>query len=421
MKSRKAFVLVLSVITTLIVSAFVESFLVSLNSHINLIAGQRDDIRAYNMAEAGLARGIIELRGVVTATDFSGSLGAGTYSVHFTLLPFLPGQLPSFGITSTGGWGNASRTLNLEVFQKSFSQWVSFTNSENDINGVRLYFITGDIADGPVHTNGQFNMHGTPRFLGHVSSVAPTIYGSQAGVFSGGLTLGAAAIPIQSPSAVLAPISAAAAAPGEGLFLNGDTTIEFTEDGNMWVTNAEVSEGTRTLNPLPANGAIYVDGGDLKISGTLNGRVSVGAGEVDAKGGDITILGDLKYAGPRDAAGLPTSPDSMMGLVAEKNVYIGTMAQADVEINAYIVTPSKSFMFPEYATAHKGILKVYGGMMQMYAGVTGVFNETGVISGYAKQIITYDKRMKSESPPFFNALVDATGRTVYAKRLWKGR
>ncbi len=415
MKSRKAFTLVLSVITTLIVSTLVESFFASLNSHINLIAGQRDNIRAYDMAEAGLARGIIQLR-AGTTTDFSGSLDAGTYGAHFTLLPVSPGQLASFRITSTGVWKNASRTLNLEVFQKSFSQWVFFSNSEFSTTGSRVWFSDGQIIDGPVYTNGQLNISGSPQFLGHVSSVATEINGSGTGVFSGGLTLGATPIPVQVPSIFLSPISGAAAIPGEGLFLNGDTTIEFTDDGNMWVTNAG---GPKTFSSLPANGAIYVEGGDLEISGTLNGKVTVGAGEAGSTGGDITIVGDLKYAGPRDANGLPTSPDNMLGLVANKSVYVGQMPQSDLEIDAYIVALDGSFEFPKYESIGKGTLTLYGGIMQIVKGPVGLVGSTPK-KGYTRDY-HYDTRMKSESPPFFNALTDSTGRIVYAKRLWQGR
>lgn len=430
MKSEKGFILITSIITTLVVFILVGAMFAALISHTGLITRQNNSMRAYNMAEAGLAMGVIQLvndpgnlQAIPSINLNIDSTHVGTYSVIFTTL-----TPTSFRINSTGACGNMSRTLRLEVFQESVTDWVSLSNSDTSFTNGDAWYLTNDYVDGPVHTNGQLNIAGSPTFEGHVSSTAGTInYGSGSNnpAFNGGISFNTASISMPSSATALTAISTAASAQG-GLSLRGLTTIEFVTGGKMWVTNANVAGGVRTLANLPTNGAIYISDlnaatpgrGKLKISGTLDGKVTIGATN------DIIFVGDLKYAGPRDANGLPTSPDYMLGLVTGVDAYIDyeTSLTDNLEIDAYIFAPNRSlgFLGYDWSSYDKGTLTLYGGIAQNWVSPLGMVLPRGSFGGYRKNY-HYDERMKQSPPLYLPSSINANGRIRYVKSLWSGR
>lgn len=434
MNTRRGFVLIMSVVAALFAFVLVESIFATLAMNMLLTDTKTDDIKAYNQAEAGLSLGIVQLRAwggaVGTPADIPVTpLGTGSYQVNFFANPILAGEMRSFVITSTGREGASARVLRLEVLQMSFAQWVYFSQSEistmsSDPAGI-VWFTGGQIIDGPVHTNGQLNTRDSPEFLGEVSSASPTVNatGTSAPIFTGGLRLGVDAIPVPDANTVLAPILNAASA--GGLFFNGDTEIQFDAAGRgaVWVTNRAVRRGVRTRMPMPPNGAIYVSGGDLNISGTVRGKVTVGVGAQGGVGGEITVTDNIRYEGPRDAVtGLPTSPDNMLQLSAARNIFIDNSAPHDLEIDAYIVALNDSFAFPGHDTIDKGTLTIYGGIMQKNRGPVGSFERgTGVRMGGYEKNYHYDSRMERESPLYSFPLREADGRILYSKRSWRGR
>ena len=101
-----------------------------------------------------------------------------------------------------------------------------------------------------------------------------------------------------------------------GLWLQGDTTIVLNSNGTMNVTNSNKGWNNHNM-ALPGNGSLFVNGGELTISGTLKGRLSVGSSN------DIIIAGDTKYAtDPRVDSG---STDTL-GIVSEQDVMIPSSA-----------------------------------------------------------------------------------------------
>jgi len=449
-KGSKGFTLLLSIMTIVVVTILVGAIFAALITHIGQIAGQNDAIRAYNVAEAGLARGIIELRQFPAPPRIPPSIlswradnnfiidanYAGSYSVDLHDRSPSLGALRSFELVSTGTCRGINRTLHLTVFQKSFAQWAYFSDSENTPSGTPLQFYTGNIIDGPLHTNGQLSISGSPIFTGRVSSAAGSVNYNSPGSpqFQGGLFLNVPAITVPAASLIMTPLSAAASDPADGVYLTGNTTIVFknTTPGTMTITNtAAYPTGSHTGTiALPDNGAIFIDGGNLNISGTLNGKVTVGALNQGTNGGSITVVENLKYAGPRDANGLPTDPDNMLQLVAAKNVYVladSTVPHRDIEIDAYIIALGDSFEVKDWQTVREnGVLTVFGGIMQMHRGFVQSATFSGDpfdpfrLTGYQKDY-HYDERLLLDSPLYSFPLVDDTRRIVYAKRLWEGR
>jgi hypothetical protein len=160
----------------------------------------------------------------------------------------------------------------------------------------------------------------------------------------------------------------------------------------MNVTNSRNNWNNRNM-PLPANGALFVNSGSLTISGTLNGRLTVGASS------DIIVPNNIVYAdNPR------TNPnsDDVLGIIAERDVVILDHAPANLGIDGCIMALDTSFMMENWWQGPpKGTLTVYGGIIQEERGPVGTFNgSTGQkISGYSKDY-SYDTRLLGNPPPF---------------------
>ncbi len=289
----------------------------------------------------------------------------------------------------------ATRQINLLVQAEHFSRYAYFTDNEKSPSGSTVWFINGDHIEGPTHTNGQFSMRGRPRFDGPVSSVSNSLNLWGGGppatdpVFNGGLQLG---VPLRAFPAVY-PNSVVNAANNGGLVLNGNTDVTLLSSGMMQVTNAGAGWSNQMV-PLPANGVLYVNGGDVKLQGSLRGQLTIGTS------GDVQILNSVTYA--NDPRVTPSSQD-ILGIVAGNNVVISQSAPSDVEIDAAVMALNTSFIVQNWAVGPpKGTLTVLGGIIQQKRGPVGTFSSsTGLrLSGYAKDY-HYDRRMVSMVPPFF--------------------
>jgi len=300
------------------------------------------------------------------------------------------------------------------------SQYAYFSNDEL-YGGERVYNYGDQFIDGPVFTNGQFNFTqtiGMPEFRGHVSShsflpwIGPG--GAIAGDFLGGVTWGAPEIIAPSVDGVdgaLTPIRTAARNMG-GLVLTGDHTIEFVADGSMRITPRGESTYSRFL---PVNGAILVTGGDLTVYGTLKGKVTIGVND------NIVIKNDIRYAGERNTPiRTPQNPyDSMLSLVAGRNIKVDDLAPFDLFIDAYLAAPNGSFLYEDWNNddENRRCLWLYGGVMQAHRGRLGQYipgEETGYSLHY-----TYDKRLEQTSPSYSVPLRDPRGGIIYARKIWR--
>ncbi|MCL0106008.1 PilX N-terminal domain-containing pilus assembly protein [Thermodesulfovibrionales bacterium] len=377
--------------------------------------------QAFYVAEAGIAHGLAWLRDQsVPPTETeefyplngAQTLGAGEYKIRIDPDDNNPNvYLNRYRIESTGSVGGATRTIVMEVEVESFARYAYSTNIEYMIVGwVRLpiWFTCHCHLTGPTHTNSYFRISGNPIFDGPVSSVGDSIVYMHGGPpydnpeFRQGLQLGVERIEMPGDTADL---KERARAQG-GLLLTGNTTVELLADGTMNVTNADERWVNRNMS-LPANGVLYVDGGTLRISGTLRGQLTAGSER------NIIITGDLVYnTDPRID---PTSQD-MLGLVAGNNVVVYRHAGHDVEINASIMAIDGSFIAERWwRRPPRGTLTVYGGIIQDSRGPVGTFNRaTGQRrSGFAKDY-HYDLRLMNNAPPFFPTTGD------YVVLSWKG-
>jgi Tfp pilus assembly protein PilX len=403
----RGIVLVVAYLFTAILIAW--TFFGFQRSATELRASQRwiDTLQSFHLTEGGVDDALVWLRtrpsppaGTLRFNPFGGprGLGGGQYTAEIDPDDNNPvAFIDYYMIDATGVNGpvQASRRVLHLVRNESFSRYSYFTNWERMASGARIWFTTRDRLAGPVHTNDQLNIAGNPIFDGPVSTVAPSLNYYNGGppldnpVFNGGLTRNAPSVTLPL---TVTPLRTAAAGPG-GLWLDGNTTIALQADGTMLVTNP-VRGWVNMPQPIPANGAVFVNGGNLTVSGTLRGQVTLGTSN------NVIVANSVQYA--TDPRSNPASTD-VLGLVAEQNVVVSQSAPFDVAIHGSVMALSESFTVERWWVGPpKGTLSVLGGIIQTRRGPVGTFSgATGAkLSGYSKDY-QYDTRLSNMAPPFY--------------------
>jgi type II secretory pathway pseudopilin PulG len=289
----------------------------------------------------------------------------------------------------------ASRQVVKEVQPESFTKYAYFTDDEHFLvwyGEVPVWFTTGSFLEGPVHTNSNFNISGDPIFDGPVSSHGDFINYMNGGPpadnpdFRQGIQLGVDQKPTNRLNANRLKTAAGS---GAGMTLTGDTTVALVSDGTMNVTNS--NEGWDNQNMLiPGNGALFVEGGDLTISGTLKGKLTAGSSD------NVVISDNLLYE--TDPTVAPSN--DMLALISETNVIVSSDAPHDVSIFGTVIATEGSFIVENWSQGPaKGTLTVYGGIIQIERGPVGTFNPrtNRRVSGYEKDY-HYDQRFWYDPP-----------------------
>lgn len=424
---------VILIATYLVISVLIIFSLIFVNRSINeknIATRQRNITLAFYLAEAGLDRGLLWLRaqgsppsGTEVFDPLAGAqtLGDGTYSISIDPDDNNPGSyLKRYKIISTGTVQDVTRQVINEVQTDSYARYAYFTDTEHfrwfGWFRVPVWFIGGDQITGPTQTNSHFHIKNNPVFAGQVKSVDNfiTFYNNGNCInststsnppldvpdFQQGIELGAQAISMPSKA-----LDLRTAAVQDGLHLSGPTTVVLNSDGTMNVTNSQ--RGWNNYNTsLPANGALFVTGGNLTVSGTLNGQLTMGTNR------DVVVAGNILYV---DDPRLKPNSDDMLGLIAERDVIISQSAPYNVEVDASIMALDDNFIVENWWKGPaKGTLTVYGGIIQDERGPVGTFSgSTGKkLSGYSKNYL-YDTRLANSPPPFYPTTGD------YISLSWK--
>jgi len=138
------------------------------------------------------------------------------------------------------------------------------------------------------------------------------------------------------------------------------------------------------------------------VKGTVNGKITVGAGGQSAanKEGNIYIDDDLThYEHPKKGS------DDLLGLVAENNILIADNAdtRGDLSIHATMFCRAGGFTAENYNNRPiEGSIKLVGGIQHNKRGPVGTFSGSPPkkVSGYAKSY-RYDERLMYDAPPYF--------------------
>ncbi|MBU4346540.1 MAG: hypothetical protein KKH29_04345 [Candidatus Omnitrophica bacterium] len=419
-KNEKGIILITSYLVITVLLTFSLIFVNRSVNEQNIARRQRDLAATFYLAEAGLARGLNWLRnqaqppaGTAAFDPLAGAqdLGAGTYTISIDPDDANPGNnLKRYKIISNAAIGGVTEQLVNEVQTDSYARYAYFTDTEHfrwfGWFRVPVWFIGGDTIEGTTQSNSHFHIRHNPGFTGLVRSADnfTTFYNNGNPIdsanpsnpdidvpdFQQGLDLGVD--PLNMPSRALDLRVAAVQA---GLHLNGSTTVVLNADGTMNVTNSQQGWDDENM-PLPGNGALFVTGGNLTVSGTLDGRLTMGTNR------DVIVANSITYSDdPRDNP--PQDPsDDMLGLIAERDVVISQDAPDNVTVEASIMALGDSFTVEDWWGGDpKDTLTVYGGIIQNERGPVGTFNPiTGERTGYLKDY-NHDPRLLIEPPPFY--------------------
>ena len=375
-------------------------------------------LQAFGAAEAGLDRALQWLRAQPSSpignyTNPWGGPGDLTVA-RYTVTIFdqgVPGGMMGvrrYKVISTGSTGSMTETMTNYLQTDNYARYIWFTDQE-EYQGTTVWFWTQDYLNGPTQTNGHFNIYGNPVFAGEVRSADDyiTYYNNGHAINSSAISNAPYDIPnfqqgmtfgVDQFNMPTQALNLRAASSSGGLRLLGDTTIVLNSNGTMTVTNSD-KHWTNHNMALPANGALFVDskngtGGNLTLSGTLKGSLTVGAKL------NVNIPSDITYS--NDPRLHPASTD-VLGIIAEGNVVISSSASNNLEVDASIMALNTSFMLQNWDQGSpKGTLTVYGGIIQDQRGPVGTFNgSTGQkLTGYSKNY-SYDQRLLDTPPPFF--------------------
>jgi len=454
LRQNNGFALTFSLIFLFLIVSFMSVYILSVASGISQASSTANLKKAYYVADAGLVDAYerITQSGITivptnntyipsAATDngvYSVGSGTGQYtvSVVYSNIP-----RSNYTITSTGTYGNTSRTLQLKIIGASISKFAYWSQTElNPAFGGPLWWVGEPglemLTTGPVQTNGQLNIFGNPIFNGAVTEADiingvqvpnatpnyyPGVSSTPSIIFPSGLKDDAPAINLPA-SATIGAIKTIAA--GQGLVLTGASTVIFNPTGTVTVTGTvknssgviTTTYNNTTITP-PANGIIYVQSnsgqqdGNVTVQGTVNGQLTVAADQ------NINISGSVAYnSDPRTH---PSSTD-LLGLVANQNItVIAASAPAKLELAAVMVALQGSFQVDQWwaykGDANTAVMDQFGSLINYVCGATGEMDWSGNLLGGWNQIQSYDNRLATLAPPGFPPFVNNVGYAVYNK------
>jgi hypothetical protein len=320
---------------------------------------------------------------------------------------------------------------------------------------VRISFVTGDNINGPMHTNDTISVNGSPHFndtatsawAGSLSCPAKSGYNyrwyglagcNDTPVFESGDPEVAGILPLPTSNSALKAQTDPSIG-NTGCLFTGPTRITLRPNGRMDVTSPLTLAGGNCTagsnRPAPANGVVYVQNvpssrgitcktatsssknaagypisgdvaqyntcdGDVFLSGTLDGQLTIAAEH------NVVVVGDTTYNGG-------TGGSDVLGLIANQFVQVyhpvnssGTNLTdpsgprspfTNPVVNAAILAIGHSFIVQNYDKgASLGTLSLTGALAQKWRGPVGTSGGSG--TGYLKSY-SYDSRLAYDAPP----------------------
>ncbi len=414
LRNQRGLSLILAIFLGMVLSSIGYITLHEIVTDLKTTGNYAQMVQAYWLAEAGMERTFRYLRfanpppgGVAPITFFNQEpAGSGTYTVIIDPDDENPSNyIKRYKITATGTVGDVTRTLEAYVKTSTFGKYAYLSGDE----GGSIWFTTGDLIEGPLHSNDQISIVGSPVFKGKVTSSASTfVKGSPFNPdFQDGYQLGIPPITFPKLQTILdnyllqngntSPLTIDAR-------FNRDAKIVFNPDGTLtysvwqynWWGGVTYLVKDKVVSISSLNGMLLVKG-DVEIEGKMKGQLTLVATN------NIYITNDLVYA-DSDASGRP-DPNSMnmLGLVSTKNIVVAytTPNLSDVKINGALLALGDSFTVEYYQYGSpRGKLTLYGSLSQKVRGPVGTFNSWGIQTGYQKDY-HYDNRLLNMSPPYF--------------------
>lgn len=330
-------------------------------------------------------------------------------------------------------YGSASQTN--QAYQQCARTWRDGRRNYSNFC-VEIVFASGEFINGPLHTNDELNICGTPTFGRSPSdlievSAPPAGYRSSGGggcgtarpTFRGTYLTNAPVLTPPSTNDSLKNVQDAAIYTGQTrIVLSGTqmtvttnsgstSTVPIPSSGVIYVANSTTSACSSAYSPFSSTQALYPSNspcGNVYVSGTYSGQLTIAAEN------DVIVNNDLCRG---SCSGSP-SGDGLLGLIANNFIRVyhplsptsssttsgncnstsnGSGSQSNLRIDAAMLAIQHSFIVDHYNCGNQlGDLIVNGAIAQKYRGPVGTVGN----SGYNK-VYTYDDRLRYLSPPNF--------------------
>lgn len=290
-----------------------------------------------------------------------------------------------------------------------------------------ITFINGEKVNGPLHTNDELAVCGSPTFGRSAAdlievSAPPTGWRanscSASPIFKGTYLTNSPVLTPPSTNDSLKSVQGAA-------LYNGRTTIVLSGT-NMTVTT---SSGSTSTIPIPTSGVIYVSNSSSTACGSYSPFTAPDPTTTAASCGNVIISGttsdQLTVAAENDIIvknNLQRTGTGLIGLIANNFIRVyhpmtggtpttsscnsasnGSGSVSNIRIDAAMLAIQHSFIVDHYNCGNTlGTLTVNGAISQKFRGPVGTFNSsTGTsVTGYVKDY-NYDDRLRYLAPPNF--------------------
>ncbi len=366
----------------------------------------------------------------------SGTLSGGrnptfTPSRAPDLLSWAASSCPRYWRNSRSSQGYPVSPDNAWQEQNADGTWGS--TSQSVVRCTEIQFVSADHIDGPLHTNDDILVCGTPTF-GRTTQDSIEVSGSgwRQGCSGSPNILGTwkPFSPVLTPP----PSSTALKQIADSSYIfRGRTTIVLANN-QLTVTNANLNPTTQTM-AFPPNGVVYVDHDPATGCAVTAYQPlapyndPVGCAVAYVRG---TYATDLTIASAKDIVvngNIARSGDKMLGLIADNfvRVYHPTLPDPtnptdktdciddpttprNISIEAAILALNHSFTVDGYFCGSPlGTLTVRGTIAQKHRGPVGRGSGATITSGYIKDY-EYDDRLRLREPPHFIDPVQASWR-----------
>lgn len=337
-------------------------------------------------------------------------------------------------IRSVGTFMRDSQIVTVKLMLISYAKyawWIARvpTGSHN-----KRTWITGDTVWGAFHAEGDLNIEGDPVFYGRVSvEKGINMTDGSNPKFLGGLITG---VSVGWDHNMKLTQQAAAAAEGEALggicnFASQNLWLTFNSNGTVTYRTAAKNKGgdssqysapiTLPLSTMAPTGIIYLDKGDIYLSGKLNGQVTVVSDQSSGTGGgNVYFVGDMTYHQdpmfPDGNGGYVPNNDcnDLMGIIATNNVFISSSVESggyqnnivakDLKVDAGIMCISGGFQLenlnPTYMNTLTGTIYLRGSMIADKEEQVANYNNDVLLGGYKRHIVL-DERFLVKPPLYF--------------------
>ena len=309
-------------------------------------------------------------------------------------------------IVATGTYQDVTKQVEVTLAPSSFAKFAYMSEDE----GGKIYWMSADTVWGPLHTQDNIHVNGSPVFWGKVTTSKKLIKSppSSTPQFYGGFESG---VSLTLPDDGVENVGDAAALGGKVFDLNTTSQIQyekfyltFKEDSITYRTVGKKKSGgswinfdsTKTVHTytLAPNGVIFADGLDIRLKGVVEGQYTV------ASNNSIYLDDDIVYKS--DPLINPNSTD-LLGIVAENSVWIteNSANNSDIKIHASIFAEKDGFGAENYNTRPvSGSIYLTGGISQHKRNPVGTFSGSTINHGFAKKY-RYDDRLAVSLPPYY--------------------